>query len=74
MAGATLEKGMSKPKDCHICLGPCSREVHAATMRVRKWFRSQGAPVKIKDIEEEHKHPLVGLSGSGLGAVLSKTV
>ncbi len=27
--------------ECKICLGPHDDEIHAATLRVRAWFRSQ---------------------------------
>ena len=26
--------------DCSVCLGACDKEIHQATVRVRKWFRS----------------------------------
>ena len=33
--------------DCSVCLGQHDEEIHAATLRVRKWFRTQIQPVKI---------------------------
>lgn len=34
--------------DCSVCLGQHDEEIHAATLWVRKWFRTRIQPVKIK--------------------------
>lgn len=25
--------------DCRVCYGPCQQDIHAATVRIHKWFR-----------------------------------
>jgi len=30
-----------RARECAICLGPHEEEIHSATVRVRRWFRSE---------------------------------
>lgn len=51
--------------DCPICFGVCDREIHAATLAVRKWFRGQVlpkpyiAPPKKKGSPTNPQRPMV---------------
>lgn len=58
--------------DCRTCLGPCDPEIHEATLAVRAWFREQVIIAPPQPKPAKHAHPLVPLSGAGLGEALKK--
>lgn len=44
--------------DCSVCLGSCDKEIHQATVRVRKWFRSY-VTRSITKVDLSNKKPPV---------------
>lgn len=58
--------------DCRVCFGPCDREIHAATLAVRKWFRDTQvipkpfvAPPKKKGVPPKPQRPTVRRAAIG---------
>ena len=44
-------------KECPVCLGSHESEIHAATLRVREWFRKRlqgwlAAPIEFETVEQ----------------------
>jgi len=34
--------------ECRICLGECQQDIHAATLRIRRWLLEQSEPPVIR--------------------------
>lgn len=36
-----MKNAMEDSEDCSVCLLPCDKEIHAATLRLRRWCRAR---------------------------------
>lgn len=45
--------------DCSVCMVDHDEEIHAATLRVRKWFRAQLQPRRIQKPKKHSGKPAI---------------